>query len=703
MASVDFAQTPTNNIADAVMGQTAWQSGQTMRYHFASATDLFSSLDALTARGALGVQTNFSWTDIVLNVVFHNMTHLVGMAFEPGIPSPPADFPTHDLYFFHVNGLASIDGTILATAQAPGRHGHPESANPLDNNFTTLGLFSADSSLTTPSAELGGGDFRTMLTLYGTGHMIGLAHAYDVGNFTEVEAGLKGYDFTRYTVMAYDNLTAGVNATFGNAVTFSAIDIAALHGIYGAAAANTGATTYRLTDPATTALDVDGADGLVSIGRAYYSIWDTGGANEIAYEGDADAVINLNTATLKTSLDAGDDAQLLAVLDDVQASTRWGELSADVQDEITNPLKTAGGFISRLLDGSGDMVDGGFTIADGVTIQTASGGGGGDLLIGAAAGDVLQGNGGADTLIGGYGVDNLQGGDGDDILNGGFHGDFIDGGAGEDTVDYSNSEFTQTINLVSNANTGGYAFGDVLANVENVIGSATRGDVIVGSAGDNKLYGLGADDVLRGHHGDDELYGGDRVDYLHPGNGNDHLDGGDDDRDWAMYNGSFNPVTVDLVAGTGGGPGDDADTIVNIERVRGSMFNDSITGDEKNNTLFGDDGDDVLIGGDGRDNLQGNDGDDVINGGAGRDGLRGQAGSDRFVFDVGGGIDTIVDFTPGADLIDISAFNFADFAAVQAVTLDVNGRALIKLVASTDVIWVSGVLTAELDADDFIL
>jgi len=78
-------------------------------------------------------------------------------------------------------------------------------------------------------------------------------------------------------------------------------------------------------------------------------------------------------------------------------------------------------------------------------------------------------------------------------------------------------------------------------------------------------------------------------------------------------------VRIDLLAGTGQWNHAQGDTLVSIERVIGSAFNDLISGTA---------GGDVLEGGAGDDGLAGRGGDDVLIGGAGADTLDGGAGFD---------------------------------------------------------------------------
>ena len=92
------------------------------------------------------------------------------------------------------------------------------------------------------------------------------------------------------------------------------------------------------------------------------------------------------------------------------------------------------------------------------------------------------------------------------------------------------------------------------------------------------------------------------------------------------------------------------------ELIHGSSGNDTISGGKGIDILFGGDGDDTLNGGPGDDFLYGGNGNDRISGGAGNDYLKGNAGNDTFVFGAdAGGRDTIGDFHPGTDFLEIKA------------------------------------------------
>ena len=142
---------------------------------------------------------------------------------------------------------------------------------------------------------------------------------------------------------------------------------------------------------------------------------------------------------------------------------------------------------------------------------------------------------------------------------------------------------------------------------------------LVGTAGADVLVGGAFSDVLTGLAGDDRLSGGTGDDQLDGGAGDDVLDGGDG-VDTGHYAAATAGVTVDLTA-TGpqatGGAG--VDTLVAIENIAGSAFDDKLIGDGGANLISGANGNDMLVGGGGDDTLRGGAGDDLLDGGDGYD------------------------------------------------------------------------------------
>ena len=361
----------------------------------------------------------------------------------------------------------------------------------------------------------------------------------------------------------------------------------------------------------------------------------------------------------------------------------------------------------------------------GVTVNLTNGTGtGGDAqgdvinnvenLAGSDYADVLTGDAASNILHGLNGDDELRGDGGNDVLEGGAGADQLDGGTGVDTVSYQTSDEGVTVDLVEGTGEGGHAEGDVLSDIESVMGS-DHNDFLYGDDSANHLEGYGGNDQLSGGIGADRLDGGNGEDWvlysasgagvtvnLEDGTGKgghaeddvivdvenvqgsnyqdiligdagenfllgldgaDRLDGGDG-IDWVSYQHSDLGVTVDLIDGAGERGNAQGDVIVNVENVQGSPHGDILIGDNDANNLQGLDGDDDIQGNGGDDTLLGQVGADRLNGGEGADRLYGNEGDDTFIFGAGHGDDRILDFTNGEDLIDLSAFGLSGFDEV---------------------------------------
>ena len=217
-----------------------------------------------------------------------------------------------------------------------------------------------------------------------------------------------------------------------------------------------------------------------------------------------------------------------------------------------------------------------------------------------------------------------------------------------DWVSYAGSNEGVAIDLGSNpaAVSDGWATGDTLADINNLIGSDAA-DTLSGDGDQNTLRGAGGDDTLQG------------------GNGADVIDGGQG-TDAAVYDNSLRGVRVNLLLQ--GQPQEDfdgthgfvatlndalGDILANIENLDGSKHDDWLMGDGDTNELFGDTGNDRLEGG---------------------------AGADTYRFGVSDGTDTVVDdggkivFLQGTnnDYTDATyTFTRADGGQSEAVTLTV--------------------------------
>jgi len=343
----------------------------------------------------------------------------------------------------------------------------------------------------------------------------------------------------------------------------------------------------------------------------------------------------------------------------------------DGDSDLVSYAQAAAGVVVRLWQGrTEDDGDGGQDTLVGI-----------ERVQGSAHTDWLAGDAKHNRLWGGGGDDTLRGGSGDDTLAGGVGHDRLDGGAGFDVADYQQAAAGVVVQLWrGRAEDDGDGGRDTLVGVEAVWGSG-HDDFLAGDAQANVLLGLDGHDTLRGGSGDDTLGGGRGQDLLHGGAG----------LDTAYYGQASSGVVVKLWKGRAEDDGEGGqDSLVSIEHVWGSDFDDFIAGDAQNNRLDGGEGHDTLRGGSGDDTLIGGTGDDLLDGGAGDDLLEGGEGDDILidgagnnVFDPGHGHDTL-HLGSGSDRVLIRSWGDHDlvhgFSTAQgdvlALAFDLNGSGI---------------------------
>ena len=318
------------------------------------------------------------------------------------------------------------------------------------------------------------------------------------------------------------------------------------------------------------------------------------------------------------------------------------------------------------------------------------GGAYGDQLTGNALANTLIGGGGNDVLRGAAGNDSLRGDAGSDTLEGGLGDDSMIGGDGIDTASFASATAGVDVSMDSY---GGYDTTgqglDYFEGIENLLGSAFNDSLTGNSSVSNRLdggagndtlngtyAGYGAIDTLVGGAGDDtynmrsatdvivEAAGGgiDTVvsslsditvganveiirfanEYYQANATGNALDntffasyagnilngaGGNDTVSYA--NGGVVRVSL-AVTGSQDTYSSGYDTLISIENLIGSNYNDTLTGNGVAN---------LLDGGTGADTLSGNGGNDTLRAGAGDDRLDGSFGDD--LLDGSIGIDTV--------------------------------------------------------------
>lgn len=131
-----------------------------------------------------------------------------------------------------------------------------------------------------------------------------------------------------------------------------------------------------------------------------------------------------------------------------------------------------------------------------------------------------------DLIFGTNGADTLLAGGADDMVMGGAGADYIDGGNGLDIMSYAESNALVQVSLGAGTASGGFAAGDTLVGIEDIIGSAYA-DEILGDSNSNMLVGANGADILVGANGDDIIHGGTGDDSISPGLGRDFLFGGE--------------------------------------------------------------------------------------------------------------------------------------------------------------------------------
>lgn len=335
---------------------------------------------------------------------------------------------------------------------------------------------------------------------------------------------------------------------------------------------------------------------------------------------------------------------------------------------------------------------------------------GADVIVGGDEVDAITGGGGQDTLTGGGGADRFIFYKSDSV-SGAIDSitDFVSGqdmlylGLNSPSVSLVRVSDTATLLFATEADgantvigvNGSLQGGDVLTGASSplsldMVGRDNAADLLIGGAGNDKLFGLSGSDTLSGGAGDDQLFGDAGADVLTGGAGADRFAyrGFDDSNAASGYD-----IVTDFVSGIDGVDLYYLNNLQSVALVRSgggtflfaatsggqvqvgftgavqgtdlinpfgtaAAFGYDVVGEGVGETLTGSTGNDRLFGLAGNDILNGGAGNDILYGDAGADLLTGGAGADVFAYRGGtdspvSAFDVITDFQTGADKIDL--------------------------------------------------
>ena len=610
-----------NNSIDGLLTDDYW-ADPTVYYSFV----INSSAYTYAGTGLESYVTNFAAISAVQQTAIH-----FALSVDDG-PDASDGFSVEGFTDLNIESLGNSDGATahirfaetsdasLSSARVGDFPGNYESV-PLDDNGDIW--FGVAISYRFPEA----GNWTWRTHLHEIGHALGLKHPHSSAWNVVLNSSQDSHE---WTVMSYRSYIGGPtslsNGTWSHPQSYMRNDIAALQYLYGADFTTNSTDTIYKWNPGSGDTLVNGSIAIDAGGnRIFATIWDGGGDDTY----DLSSYANNLSIDLTPGEGSVFDAAQLADL----GSGHFASAS------IYNAYQYQGDVRSL--------------------IENAIGGSGDDSITGNAADNTLTG------------------GDGDDVLQGGAGADSLVGGAGTDTASYAASSVGVTVDLLTGTTSGGDAVGDTFSSIENLSGSdfadTLTGDLgansIYGGNGSDTIHGGGGDDFLYGQGGGDSLFGDDGDDTLFASYSSEGLDGGAGS-DTVSYAASTSYVRIDLALGTATHGYAYSDTLVNIENLIGSDYNDTLTGNNLSNTLTGGDGRDWLDGNAADDSLLGGLGNDILIGGTGADILDGGDGTDWVYYDYASAGITVNLLTGMATGGDAAGDTFISIERVRATDND---------------------------------
>jgi Ca2+-binding RTX toxin-like protein len=308
-----------------------------------------------------------------------------------------------------------------------------------------------------------------------------------------------------------------------------------------------------------------------------------GGFDEVRYDRDATSggagavTVNLTTGF---ATDGFGNTDMLSNIEAVRGTAQADSITGSDRTDTTEQFRGLAG--NDTINGAGGT--------DEIRYDSDAGAGGGNgVTVNLATGIAIDGFGNTDSLSN---IENIRATAFNDNLTGdannntfiGFAGtDTINGGNGFDLINYFN-ENSGGVAIIANLSTGFITdttgATDTVSNIE---------EIRTGNLADS-ITGSNVGESFSGNGGNDTFVGGGGRDFMRGGTGNDRLDGtagsgtfadmSSGDSDTAGYNdsGITQGVVVNLNTGTATDGFGNTDTLIDIERVRGTSFADTITG-----------------------------------------------------------------------------------------------------------------------------
>ncbi|MEP3889219.1 MAG: hypothetical protein ABJN69_02060 [Hellea sp.] len=400
-------------------------------------------------------------------------------------------------------------------------------------------------------------------------------------------------------------------------------------------------------------------------------VFTPGGGNDIVYGGEGDDTAIFDASISEFRFSQLEDGRF--VIEHDAPASFGADQGRNIFDSVENYLFSDGTVFTQSM------------LADVIEVtgtQSVYGFSEDEFLIGNHEDNSINAGGGDDYLFGGAGDDYLFGGLGDDILNGGGQADSLHGGLGFDIVTFAGQADPIVMILLGQSsvhrNYLTIPAGEFTnySSIEGVIGSDGN-DILYGGLGNERLEGGNGSDILRGLNGNDVQLGNNGNDFLFGDWGFDTLDGGSGDDHFitgqnsdvvnggdgydTLFYGSSDgrpSVLVPVLATVGydNPPASDGSdwsgipdriivdaetgTVEEYDAVQGIVVQYSLTGTdsfENIERIIGSNGDDIYNGSTTTQTFWGGSGNDIIRSGGtlrgedgtfGRDGFYGGAGDD---------------------------------------------------------------------------